>query len=301
MRRRLLHSVTGLTVFAAGVALAGAASAAPQILGLVATHEPVPLQCDNGLCSAQFSAFCMQADRRIPQSGRAYKPGPGTTLTLSVEGRDGKRREVAITHAADITAIRAFHAVRISIPESAVESLGGVAPALVVTERSAAVPVQSGAELKPLGKAEIARVTGAQRQIVDARLPPNSVEAVAVATLNRLINALPADADALVDGLLGDDDMGGGDVWQRLYGGSAQADASAGSGRAGGHGNDASLGGPIGPGHPGRGLAKRMYDYCKGITGNGIGFGTRECLIETHDHKTLDITEEAWEAEKIGM
>lgn len=305
--RFLISPTRIIAALATAVAVSGPAAAVPQILGLVATHAPVPLTCEDGMCSAQFSGFCMQADRRIPNSGRAYRPGPGTKFTLSVTDEDGKRHEVAITHAADIVSIRAFHAVKISVPESAVKALGGSAPALSVAERSAAVPVKNGEELKPLGEAEIARVTGMQRQVVDARLPPNSAEAVAVATLNRLINAMPAGADALLDGLLDDDSMASGDVWQKLFGApsqTAQGPGGPGESPLGAHGNDASLHGPnggtIGPNHPGRKAAKRMYDYCKGVSGSN-GFGPRECLIETHDHKTLDITREAWEAEKLGM
>ena len=315
MSRRLLQFFPGVATLAATLAatlvMAGPAAAAPQILGLVATPEAVPLTCENGQCEAQFSAFCMQIDRRIPSRGRPYTPGPGTELTLSFATPDGKRRAITISHAVTIKAERGFHSVRIAVPETMVKSLGGSAPAITIAKAAAAVPVVIGEELKPLNAIEIARVTGEQRHLTDARLPPDSASAIAVATLNRLINAMPPDADPL-ESLLGDDDMPGGDVWQKLYGNAGQtttemADTGAGSGaNSGAGGNDASLGssfkaGAIGASHPGRGLAKKMYDYCMGLTGNGIGFGARECLIESHDHKTLDITKEAWEAEKIGM
>lgn len=321
--QRLLQSFAGVAALAVTLAvtlvIAGPATAAPQILGLVATPEAVPLTCENGQCDAQFSAFWMQIDRRIPSRGRPYTPGPGTELTLSFDTPGGKRRAITISHAVTIKAERGFHSVRIAVPETMVKSLGGSAPAITIAKAAAAVPVFIGEELKPLNAAEIARVTGEQRHLVDARLPPDSASAIAIATLNRLINAMPADADPL-ESLLGADDMPGGpggDVWQRLYGNAGQTateTAGANSGvdsgvDSGMGGNDASLGrsfkggkgGPISVSHPGRGLAKKMYDYCKGLNGNGIGFGARECLIESHDHKTLDITEEAWEAEKIGM
>jgi hypothetical protein len=326
MSRRLLHSFPGMATrtvtrtvtmaatLAATLVMAGPAAAAPQILGLVATPEAVPLTCENGQCTAQFSAFCMQIDRRIPSRGRPYTPGPGSELTLSFDTPDGKRHAITISHAVTIKAERGFHSVRIAVPETLVKSLGGRAPAITIAKAAAAIPVVIGEELKPLNAAEIARVTGEQRHLVDARLPPDSASAIAVATLNRLINAMPPDADPL-ESLLGDDDMPGGDVWQKLYGNAGQTtteiantDAVSGA-NSGARGNDASLGssfkrgkgGAIGASHPGRGLARKMYDYCKGMSGSGIGFGTRECLMESHDHKTLDITEEAWEAEKVGM
>jgi len=39
--------------------IGGRASAAPQILGLLATNSPTPLTCNDGICSAHFSAFCL--------------------------------------------------------------------------------------------------------------------------------------------------------------------------------------------------------------------------------------------------
>ena len=66
-----------------GGVIGGRASAAPQILGLVATTAPTPLTCSDGMCSAQFSAFCLQQHRISPTAGTAYRPAKGTALTLS--------------------------------------------------------------------------------------------------------------------------------------------------------------------------------------------------------------------------
>ncbi len=47
--------------FFAGVS---GAFAAPQILAVLATAEPVPLTCVKGVCKAEFSTMCLQGGVR---------------------------------------------------------------------------------------------------------------------------------------------------------------------------------------------------------------------------------------------
>ena len=73
--------------------IGGRASAAPQILGLLATNAPTPLTCNDGICSAQFSAFCLQQHRKSPTAGTAYRPAKRTALTLTAVDEVVTRRK----------------------------------------------------------------------------------------------------------------------------------------------------------------------------------------------------------------
>ena len=48
------------------------AQAAPQVLGLVATAEPVQMQCVRGTCSADLTTVCLQQRRASPAKGQRY-------------------------------------------------------------------------------------------------------------------------------------------------------------------------------------------------------------------------------------
>ena len=65
-------------IAALSMALAAATFAAretraelPQALGLVATAEPAPMQCRDGLCTAYISAFCLEEHRKSPRARTA--------------------------------------------------------------------------------------------------------------------------------------------------------------------------------------------------------------------------------------
>ncbi len=72
----------------AAVPLAGA-SAEPQILGLLAQSEIIPLVCADGKCSAEFSSFCMEPDRASPGHLTKYFPTGDADLTLIAKTADG--------------------------------------------------------------------------------------------------------------------------------------------------------------------------------------------------------------------
>ena len=79
------------TIFAALFVLPLAtASAAPQALGLAATPEPMPLHCEDGLCTAFLTAFCLQENRPQPEDGIAYLPTETSVINLLVSTKDGR-------------------------------------------------------------------------------------------------------------------------------------------------------------------------------------------------------------------
>lgn len=91
MRKQVLSLIAAIGAIAA---LPAASQAAPQILGLIATATPLPLQCADGVCSVEVSGICLQENRPAPETGTAYKAVPGAAITLA--SRHDKGQSVAV-------------------------------------------------------------------------------------------------------------------------------------------------------------------------------------------------------------
>jgi len=90
------------------------AAAAPQILGLVASNQPMHMKCENGLCATEASVFCLQKWRMSPVAGTSYSPAGGEGVQLVALGEDG--REVVVPEPElKIVALRGHSAVRIGV------------------------------------------------------------------------------------------------------------------------------------------------------------------------------------------
>jgi hypothetical protein len=259
-----------IRIVALGIVLSlvfgGRASAAPQILGLLATTAPTPLTCTDGVCSAQLSAFCLQEHRKSPTAGTAYRPAKGTALTLSVTGRDGVERTLPVGHRATIEAHREFHAVRIAIPESELRALGGQKAAIAVGELASLIPVAQPGDKIPLDAREIAYITGPHRKAVEKILDTET--AVSAQTVSRLISALPRGWTTAERRKR---------LWRDVMGDK-----------------------PAQSLHTGIRSAQRDYLYCKRWADTGRGYGLRDCLEEMHDYTTSGITKKAWSVSQPG-
>ncbi|MEK9722675.1 MAG: hypothetical protein VW405_04210 [Rhodospirillaceae bacterium] len=77
------------SALALALTVAAAAQAAPQIIGVVATAQPLPVQCADGVCTAEVSGVCLQEKRPAPPEGTAYRAHGTATLTLTVRTPDG--------------------------------------------------------------------------------------------------------------------------------------------------------------------------------------------------------------------
>ena len=67
-----LSLVSGIGLLIVFAPAPGGARAAPQILDLVASAEPVTLTCRDGACTAEFSAFYLQKHRTAPRRRTAH-------------------------------------------------------------------------------------------------------------------------------------------------------------------------------------------------------------------------------------
>src|SRR5262245_11362605 len=79
----MIRIAASLLAAAAALALsAGAASAAPQILGIVASNGALPLVCDDQGCRVELSTFCLQQPRANPEVGQQYTLADAASVTL---------------------------------------------------------------------------------------------------------------------------------------------------------------------------------------------------------------------------
>ncbi len=197
---RLLSRLTGLAGLALTIALSGGpASAAPQVLGLVADNGfPTTLSCDEFECVAQFSSFCLQEGRSSPPTGTTYAPGPGSALSLVATTPDGRALRLPAETMRIATAIGCT-SVTMSLPQSKRAQIAGalgVAPAEVslaveVGPAVSLLPEAVAGDTDPQTAAEIAVATGPLRDLAERMFDSSGQSADAARITTLLINSLP--------------------------------------------------------------------------------------------------------------
>ena len=170
-------------------------SAAPQILGLVATVAPVPLTCIAGKCAAEISSVCLQRHRPVPEPNTAYVPARNTLISLIVTGPDGVQRSVPIADKVEIKSARGFTSVSVSVAENVVRHHGITTEgaALSIAPMASAVPVARIGDTDPLGDSEVRKITGALRSVAENTFLREPATMTAGGFLNQMINRLPPD------------------------------------------------------------------------------------------------------------
>ena len=167
------------------------AQAAPQILGLVASAAPTKLQCENGVCHAEFSSFCLQQHRHAPNVFTAYRPAQQEQLTLVVTGPGGEETRRPAGGVAKIESLRTYATVRISLAEADLKKLGGVSAAIEVSPLASLVPVPQPTDKSPLSATEIAQYTGPLRVRAEATIDPSSQRMLLARVTRMTVNGLP--------------------------------------------------------------------------------------------------------------
>ena len=253
MFRMIFGFLTLLLVTAPGTALA-----APQILGLVATGDAVPMQCENGECTALLSAFCLQERRRPPDFETLYRPARAGAVTLAITAADGQVRRF---DGADLVRFRSrygYTAMRADFALAALDGAAPVAVALEIAPRTTMLPAARPGDPDPLTAEEIAFAAGPARVAAEAVLEGDSERARTTRIAARLINALPAHGDITVA------------AREVLWDGIA------------------------GTGAPLR--ARRMFDACSRSVDQSVGYPLRKCLEDRHERLQLENTREFWDS-----
>lgn len=264
-----LRRLLGMLLFGAGALVASQAFAAPQILALVETSQPVVLHCADGSCRASFSTLCLQKERDAPLPGTVYVPASPDSLILDVTSEDGRVTRLPAAGVARVTAERNYASVAIVLPEAEIAFLKPVRVALSIGPLAALVPMPALGDPWPLTREEIARVTGPARMAVEFALRAAGKDTVAARATQRLINAVaaarPRDAEAAFDL---------------------------------GHGLLAAA--PEGRDHPGVQRAQAVAEACRWWSADPSTGAYLRCLQGRHDDLMFGLNARVWHHSDVG-
>jgi hypothetical protein len=250
MFRSILVSALALIVL-----LPGAAWAAPQIMGLVATAEPAPMQCGDGRCTVLLSAFCLQEKRLPPDYYSAYLPADPGQVVLVVSTTDGRTVRMEAGGLVEFRSRYGYTAIEASLPLDRLMGVRPVSLALEVNPRAALLPVSIPGDPDPQTAEEIAIATGPWRLAAEALMEGDSRSAASSRIAMRLINSLPATGDIPP----GQRES----LWRR-----------------------------VAPNAPV--LARQAFDACIRSVDQAIGYPLRLCLEERHTKMQVENTREFW-------
>lgn len=260
--------LSALSLFmAAGISTQ--ASAAPQILGLLASAEPAKLTCTAGVCAAEFSSFCLQEHRKTPNQGTAYVPSKQTQLTVSVTDAAGDVHTMSVADKVTVRSLRGYTTVQISLPADLVASLGKGNATLSVAPHASLVPAYMADTDDPRLRQEIALYTGPMRKVASASNEREPVNVQAARLMNKMVNDLPAKSD------LSQTERDA--VWEKSvkkHTGNVSTPALA--------------------------KAATAFRNCRGDY-NRYGLnGMRACMGHEHDRSMIDVTRKVWQDQKGG-
>jgi hypothetical protein len=193
MRRFILA-----TLFAVAWPFTGAV-AAPQALGLIASGEtPTELNCIDGTCSAEFSAFCLQQSADTPRHGTPYSVVDGSALSFVVTDKNGAQRRVPAT-GLTVRSARSFAAAVISVPESTLRALGGDRISIAVGSGTALAPQSVANDANPQTARDVADAVEKYRKVGQGPVRDGSSLSLAFRGMMAMINALPRGEKRLTD------------------------------------------------------------------------------------------------------
>lgn len=183
----------GLAAIAVGVlALPTTANAAPQALALVATHGGTTLVCEGGVCSAEFSAFCLQQDRASPPRGTAYRLEDTGTVTVAGVTEDGATVALDPGTVLKFHSLRTHVAVRVSVDEEQLARRGLRSVSVDVGENVTLAPVPVPGDANPQDAAGLAAAAGPLREVGSRIVDTNGDRMAAARLTSRMINDLEA-------------------------------------------------------------------------------------------------------------
>ncbi len=264
-RMRILALIVPLVV----TPLLGA-QAAPQILALMASNEPMPLTCRDGACAVELTTFCLQEDRASPAKGTVYTLFGGEGVRFVATAADGRETPLVVEPASlRITSERTHMSVRLSIPVTLLRERGYSRVAALVGEGSTLIPAPAPGDRRPLSEADIALASGPLRTLASRLVDRGGPIAGAAMLTNRLRNALPWNGRSEPER----DDA----LWSEVFG---QAPATS--------DRDA------------MGLARQAYDECLWRSRASV-LTMRECLGALHDSFVGSLNTKYWDETKFGF
>jgi len=240
------------------------ASAEPQILGLIASLEPVSLQCERGQCSAEFTSYCIEQNRKPPVLGTVYNIHDPKTLIVEGVREDGQTIRLQASGLLDIASVRGRSAVRISVPWSFLKLNKLASVQITVDEQATLIPLVNPNAKTPHTEFDIAQATGPLRVVAAAIIDHGGDQVDAARQTAQLINALPL--------------RGRASETQRdgVWGGVELASNTS-----------------------GHSMVQAGFDRCYRVTRSGM-MSLRQCLASLHDRFISRLNVDFWKAVETG-
>jgi hypothetical protein len=255
----------------------------PQVLGLIAAAQPIPLTCADGTCTALVSSFCLQQDRPTPAAGQRYEPAGAGDVTLVVTGADGSTAEFSAAGLLGYVSDGHFTRTRIEMAEGRLASLGATEVAVRIAPMVSLMPRLD----RPVAAAVAARdaeaADGAPRYIAETFFAAGTPRADAAVTMTRLINLLPAQ----------------GPVMGTRAGIRQGVDpiAAVPAERAALWSRMDAAGGLRGVSPAGAERARSELDRCGAYAEMGMKLTLRGCLESSHDRTLREVNDEYWKSQ----
>ncbi len=162
---------------------------APQILGVMASAEPLPMTCVGRTCRAELTTFCLQSNRPVAELGTPYRLGGGG-LTLVVTLADRSVVRLPVDGRASLVTSHTYTSARLVVTLDPGLAERAVEVGVVVAPRTSLVPIDRPGMRSPLAE-EVDRVTGYERGRAARVFDSGAEGPVAVEITNRLINRIP--------------------------------------------------------------------------------------------------------------
>lgn len=257
---------------AAGLVISKAEASAtqtklPQVLGLVATKLPVPLNCADGTCIGFFSAFCLQEHRPKPNAGHVYDVAGEGDITMVVVKNDGSTAEFSATDLLHFESTGAYTSVRISMNADRLAALDATSISLSVPHRVSLLPRSEPTVAARPSAEDLDAALGEKRVLAEGYFENSSPRADSGALISRMINLLPADGYA-------DKSLRGG-IWDK-------ATTPANLRQFAPQGIEA---------------ARDAYARCKAYGDQGYKVRLRGCLEKSHDKLMRNLNDKYWKGD----
>jgi hypothetical protein len=247
-----------------------AGTAAPQMLALVANEDPVKAQCHRGDCYAEFSAFCLQPERRSPAEGTRYYLAEASNVKVTARTQDGRDITLNPEQELEFTSDRTHVAVRIGMSARRMARLGLKEFTIEVGNNVTLVPVPYANDPNPISEHEIDIVGKSLRKLGTRIVDKGGSNIFVARMINRMINVLPPSGRV--------DEVTRADLWQRTMRGAELAGAP---------GNAAEV-------------VQGIYAKCERDAYLLNWPNMRNCLESNHDRFIGKLNTKYWKAVKTG-
>ncbi|MFP6743935.1 MAG: hypothetical protein VCB77_01945 [Alphaproteobacteria bacterium] len=239
-------------------------AAAPQILGLIASLDPVTLQCQRGECGAEFTSYCIERKRRPPSQGAVYSIHDPSTLTVEGIRENGEIVQFDPAEVLDLASARGRSAVRMGVPASFLREFGLASLQVTVGELATLIPEPNPEAHRPHTVLDINLAVGPLRN-VSARIIDHGGDGVFAARQTaRPINALPQGGRA--------SEIQRDAVWPAVA---------------------------LSPATPGHIMVEAGFERCYRVTRSGM-MSLRQCLGSLHDRFISKLNVDYWKAVETG-